>query len=287
LETLGSVDAVPGPVITRLTYKVFLTIISHVEYITLTHTVSTFSCAVVRIFFRLPFAPAPLLFVGEEIFFETKVIVGTGYFGLSRGLSGSSLPSSKLVEGVEGLTSEWIVSQTNVHGTLVTPAELIFTWLGLAHPWGLVFRLCNISLLIKPVINPMLFNEKRDVTKPEHETPWMCESQPGEDELCWCNQGTMYIGLRDDPLTGESLDTFDKLRTWKTATRKASGQTEVTCTYNNFGLKEDFFPDKEKRCWCEWEPKKYPHYCAAEGGDCMCKGNVFYMADDGKKDFVG
>lgn len=63
------------------------------------------------------------------------------------------------------------------------------------------------------------YKEKRNVTKPTWETPWMCESEPGEDELCWCNQGTMYIGLRDDPITGAPLDTFDKLRTWKTATR--------------------------------------------------------------------
>lgn len=96
----------------------------------------------------------------------------------------------------------------------------------------------------------------------------------------------MYIGLRDDPLTGAPLDTFDKLRTWKTATRSATGETEVTCTYNNFGLTEDFFPDKEKRCWCEWQPQRLPHYCAADGGDCLCKGNVFFMKDDGKRDFV-
>jgi hypothetical protein len=65
----------------------------------------------------------------------------------------------------------------------------------------------------------------------------------------------MYIGLRDDPVSGAPLDTFDKVRTSKTATKQARAETWLDCDYKAFGLKEDFFLGKEKRCWCEWEPK--------------------------------
>jgi len=76
------------------------------------------------------------------------------------------------------------------------------------------------------------------------------------------------------------------MRNWKVATRKAeASDAYMTCKHTSFGLKEDFFPETEKRCWCEWEPIHDIHLCAYEGGDCLSKGNVYFMLDDGKKDF--
>lgn len=112
------------------------------------------------------------------------------------------------------------------------------------------------------------------------------DGKTGADTECWCSQGTMYYGLAEDPVSHSDLDTFDKMRNWKVATRKAeAADAYMTCQASSFGLSEDFFPEVAKRCWCEWEPTHDIHLCAKDGGDCMCKGNVFFMLDDGKKDF--
>ena len=79
---VSSVDTVPGPVTARLGEEVLLSIIQHEEDVTFTLAVSAFLSTEMWVLLWLPLAPASLLLVGEEVFLEAKVIVGTGDLGL-------------------------------------------------------------------------------------------------------------------------------------------------------------------------------------------------------------
>ena len=76
------------------------------------------------------------------------------------------------------------------------------------------------------------------------------------------------------------------MRTWKTESIDVTGKNNVACLHSTFGLESDFFPDKEKTCWCEYEPYKQPHFCANYDEECLCEGNIYIIKDAGVRDYA-
>ena len=57
------------------------------------------------------------------------------------------------------------------------------------------------------------------------------------------------------------------------------------CNYpRTYGSSDPWLAGQETQCWCEPTPKYVPQKWADEGGECMCKGNIYYTAGkyDGK-----
>lgn len=86
----------------------------------------------------------------------------------------------------------------------------------------------------------------------------------------------MHFGLLNAPDTGNKLDTFEKMRNWKTWEKKTSGQQHTTCNALGLGIKKkDLDENADYQCYCERKPKNVPSKCAEYGGDCLCNGLVF------------
>lgn len=121
------------------------------------------------------------------------------------------------------------------------------------------------------------FHAKSDASVPDWDTTWLCGTTSGSrDSSCKC-KGTVYYGFEEAPDTGDSLETFEKFRQWKTYAKVHRGDEWTNCNHIEFGLSSE--PDfrKPKQCWCEPEPKEVPTFCAEDGKDCLCNGAVFYM----------
>jgi len=86
----------------------------------------------------------------------------------------------------------------------------------------------------------------------------------------------MHFGLLNAPDTGNKLDTFDKMRQWKTWEIRTDKDQYTTCGHRAVGIKKDELKDGAAyQCWCERKPKNVPSKCAEYGGDCLCNGLVF------------
>lgn len=75
------------------------------------------------------------------------------------------------------------------------------------------------------------------------------------------------------------------MRKWKTLSKAVTYETGglmTQCNIYEFGGK-DPFPGQKKQFWCEVAPSNEPSRCAFEGEDCMCNGNVYYMAKGEEK----
>ena len=94
----------------------------------------------------------------------------------------------------------------------------------------------------------------------------------------------MHFGLLNAPDSNNKLDTFDKMRQWKTWEKRVQKAQYTSCNHRSMGIKKkDIDQDKDYQCWCERKPKSVPAKCADYGGDCLCNGLVFQMVKDGKQ----
>jgi hypothetical protein len=121
----------------------------------------------------------------------------------------------------------------------------------------------------------------KDTTK----KAWKCGE--GAKQSCKCH-GTLWYGPSVRPDDKKPIDTWDKMREWKTVTKES--EEWMSCTDANFG--SDPWPEQQKQCWCENKPAYKPWKCAEEGDECMCdKGWVVYGAkmgaDKKELDFFG
>lgn len=92
----------------------------------------------------------------------------------------------------------------------------------------------------------------------------------------------MHFGRLNAPDSGAKLDTFEKMRQWKTWERKVTNKQYTLCSNNAMGVKsKDLEKDTDYQCWCERKPKAVPAKCADYGGDCLCKGLVFQTVKSG------
>lgn len=113
------------------------------------------------------------------------------------------------------------------------------------------------------------FSDKmKDTTK----SAWKCGE--GAKQSCKCH-GTLWYGPSIALDDKKPIDTWDKMREWKTLTKES--EEWMSCTDANFG--GDPAPDQEKQCWCEDKPAYKPWKCAEEGDECLCDGGwVVYGA---------
>lgn len=121
------------------------------------------------------------------------------------------------------------------------------------------------------------FTEKRDISLPKWDKIFGCgdTSDPDTEDSCKCG-GIMHFGYLNAPDTGNKLDTFDKMRQWKTWEKRVFKGQYTAC--NNKALKikkKDLDKDADYQCFCERKPKNVPSKCADYGGDCLCNGLVF------------
>ena len=113
--------------------------------------------------------------------------------------------------------------------------------------------------------------EGRNVKPETWDEPWYCGDTP--ETSCQC-KGTLYIGAANAYDTGDRIENFNDLRTWKHFTKKTDDWAD--CTMASFGVQNDLYKDFKKQCWCEPEPQEVPTRCAEDGGDCLCNGLVFF-----------
>jgi hypothetical protein len=127
------------------------------------------------------------------------------------------------------------------------------------------------------------FNEKRDVSRPEWDEVFNCGvTDAGTDGTNWSTntasckcQGTIHFGLARAPDTGKDLNTLEKMREWKSWTKKSEGKQYVECTGIGMGVDQAEMGNTEKQCFCEPKPQPVPAKCADYGGWCRCNGLVF------------
>jgi hypothetical protein len=120
--------------------------------------------------------------------------------------------------------------------------------------------------------------QKYDVSPGPHQwSPFTCGTDMGnQTDYCQCT-GTMYFGLANDLITKKEND-FDSLRLWNYKTKYSDGSERQLCDISTFGG-VDQWRGKPKVCMCEPQPFHYPHKCADEGEECMCKGDVYFMSN--------
>jgi hypothetical protein len=102
-------------------------------------------------------------------------------------------------------------------------------------------------------------------------------SEHGEQtSSCKCG-GVFHLGLANNPITGAEMDTFDKMRQFKTFEKRTYKGKWSECLPETFGLPHDFLHEHDvaMQCWCERKPRNVPTLCANYGGDCLCNGLVF------------
>jgi len=84
------------------------------------------------------------------------------------------------------------------------------------------------------------------------------------------------MGLLNAPDSGNKLDTFEKMRQWKTWEKRTNGDRHTACSNKDMGVKKkDLDKDADYQCWCERKPKFVASKCADYGNDCLCNGLVF------------
>jgi len=126
------------------------------------------------------------------------------------------------------------------------------------------------------------FSEKmKDTSK----SAWKCGE--GAKQSCKCH-GTLWYGATVAPDDKKPIDTWEKMREWKTLSKES--EEWMSCTDASFG--GDPWADQEKQCWCEDKPAYKPWKCADEGDECLCDGGwVVYGAKAGadkkEMDFFG
>lgn len=121
------------------------------------------------------------------------------------------------------------------------------------------------------------WQEKRDTSLPDWDLIFGCgdTADPDAESACKCG-GVMHFGRLNAPDSGAKLDTFDKMRQWKTWETRTSGKQYTTCGHRALGIKKSELEDGAAyQCWCERKPKNVPSRCADYGGDCLCNGLVF------------
>lgn len=99
---------------------------------------------------------------------------------------------------------------------------------------------------------------------------------------CYC-PGTLYYGVKNDPITKDPITTLDKLREWIHVKKETSDYLE--CTHSAMGLKKDLFNSTvDKQCFCEYKPVYVPSVAASQNEPVTCDGHVYFMQKENKDD---
>jgi hypothetical protein len=119
----------------------------------------------------------------------------------------------------------------------------------------------------------------KTVSDDEIEKPYICARETkGYQDACGCN-GVVHYGLAQDFFTNKDLD-FETMRNWNFKSKVSTTSDNFVCNSVSFG-EQDYWPGKSKNCWCEPKPiDNFPYKCADQGEQCMCSGDVYYVAGE-------